>query len=125
VNGDDEEEVLAREAWDRHEEHEIRDLAERRGAAEEVIGARAVVRSWNGESIREIARSLKLRQRVVIVYLLVFNEWGVEGLKGNKQGDKSGKAVVPASGKRSPFPLMSVRFDIVPFLTVEADGSGG
>src|SRR5437868_4489422 len=89
ADGGDEEEVFAREAWDRREEQEIRDLAERRGAAEEVVGARAVVRSWNEESIREIARSLKVRQRVVLVYLLVFNEWGVEGLKGNGKGDKS------------------------------------
>src|SRR6266566_3949953 len=123
----DEEEVGAREAWDEREEQEISDLAERRGATEEVVGARAVMRSWNGESVREIARSLKVRQQVVLVYLLVFNEWGVEGLKGNGKGGKSGqtKAVVPASGKRSPFPLMSVRFDILPFHTVKADGSGG
>jgi hypothetical protein len=123
---DDEEEVVAREAWDRREEKEIRELAERRETAEEVVGARVVVRSWNGECVREIARSLKVRQRVVLAYLLRFNKWGVEGLKGNGKGGRSGqtKAIVPASGKRSPFPLITVRFDILPFNTVEADGPG-
>jgi hypothetical protein len=120
---DDEEEVAAREAWDRHEEREIRDLAESRGTAEEVLGARAVRRSWNGESIREIARSLKVRQEVVIAYFLMFNTLGVDGLKGRGEKDKSGqtKAIAPASGKRSPFPLTSVSLDIRPFRTVEDD----
>ncbi|SRR5258708_2514590 len=124
---DDEEEEIAREAWDRREEREIRDLAKSRGTAEEVVGARAVMRSWAGESIREIARSLKVRQEVVVAYFLVFNALGVKGLKGSGEKDKSGqtKAIVPASGKRSPFPLISVRFDILPSCTVEADGSGG
>lgn len=127
ASDENDEEEGAREAWDRREEREIRDLAKSRGTAEEVVGARAVMRSWDGESIREIARSLKVRQEVVIAYFLVFNVLGVEGLKGSGKKDKSGqtKAIVPASGKRSPFPLISLRLDILPSCTVEADGSGG
>src|SRR5713226_9583905 len=99
---DDEEEECAREAWDRREEREIRDLAESRGTAKEVMGAYAVVRSWAGECVEEIARSLKVRQQEVIAYFLVFNALGIEGLKGSGKKDKSGqtKAIVSASGKR-------------------------
>lgn len=122
---DEEEEIAAREAWDRHEEREIRDLAESRGTAEEVVGARAVMKSWSGESIRDIARSLKIRQAVVVAYFLIFNRLGVDGLRESGKKDRSDqtKAVATASGKKSPFPLISVRLDILPFRTVEDDRS--
>jgi hypothetical protein len=124
---DSEEEEVAREAWNKREEREIRDLAKRRGKAKEVMGARAVMRSWDGESIGEIARFLKVRQEVVAAYFLVFNALGIDGLKGSGEKDKSSqtKVIVPASGKKSPFPLITVSFDILAFRTVEADGSGG
>src|SRR5712691_7931174 len=79
------EKVVAREAWDRREEREIHDLAEKKGSTEEVLGARAVIRSWSGESIEEIAKALKVRQRSVLVHLLRFNVWGVEGLKRDRK----------------------------------------
>ena len=129
ISGGDKEEVVAREAWDECEERKIRILAEKSGDSEEALGARIVVRSWDGESIREIARSLKVRQRAVLAYLLGFNVWGVLGLKENGERgrkSKSGqiKEIVPASKKRSPFPLTSVRLVILPFCTVEADDPG-
>ena len=118
--------LLLGEAWDESEEREIRILAERSGNSKEALGARIVARSWDGESVREIARSLKVRQRAVLAYLLEFNVWGVEGLKENGERcrkSKSGqiKEIVPVSKKRSPFPLTSVRLVILPFCTIEAD----
>jgi transposase len=78
--------LTARPPQEAHEERQVRKLAHSQHApADWVLHAKMVVRSWEGQRVRQIAGELGCHQQTVRDRLHAFNERGLEGL-GTKPG---------------------------------------
>ena len=71
----------ARPPADPDEQHTLRRLAASRHApADWILRARIVVRSWDGQRVRQIAQALGCHPKTVRQWLHRFNDQGVDGL---------------------------------------------
>jgi transposase len=78
--------LTARPAQEINEERQVRKLAHSVHApADWVVHAKMVVRSWEGQRVRQIAQALSCHSQTVRDRLQAFNERGLEGL-GTKPG---------------------------------------
>jgi transposase len=73
--------LRARPAQDEQEERQVRKLAaSRHGPADWIVHARIVAKSWDGERVEEIARTLQCSPQTVRRRLHRFDTAGFEGL---------------------------------------------